>query len=143
MRKKEILEVIDRNKAKQPIFKHCLLAFIGGGCLALLAQLLQFTYMDLFSLSNKDASSYVIVTIMLVSSILTCLKGYEKLVQIFGAGIFVPISGFANCLTACAIDGKKEGFIQGIGCNMFKLAGSVLTYGIVSASLFAFIRYLL
>lgn len=143
MNQKEILETIANNEIKQPVLKHCLMAFVGGGCLALLAQFLQFKYMDLFALSSKDASSYVIVTIMLVSSILTCLNGYEKLVQIFGAGLFVPISGFANALTSAALDAKKEGFIQGIGCNMFKLAGCVLTYGIVSSAILAFIRYLL
>ena len=58
-----------------------------------------------------------------------------------GAGTFIPITGFANSMASSALDSKSEGLILGIGANMFKLGGTVLTYGIVSAALLGVIRY--
>ena len=53
------------------------------------------------------------------------------------------ITGFAHSMTSSSLDYKKEGLIYGIGSNMFKLAGSVIIYGIVSAWFFGLIRYLI
>ena len=83
----------------------------------------------------------MLVTIIFVSALLTGLGLFDKLAQIFGAGTFVPISGFSNSLTSAALESKAEGLIYGIGSNMFKLAGSVITYGIVSAYILGIIRY--
>jgi stage V sporulation protein AC len=44
-------------------------------------------------------------------------------------------------MSSSALDSKTEGFVLGIGANMFKLGGTVITYGIVSASLLGVIRY--
>ena len=76
------------------------------------------------------------------SGVLCVIFGiYDKLAQIFGGGLFVPISGFANALASSAMECRSEGFIFGIGSNMFKLAGSVIIYGIVSALIFSTLRY--
>ena len=83
----------------------------------------------------------MVITIILIAAILTGLCVYDKLGQKFGAGMFIPITGFANALTSCALEGKTEGLIYGIGTNMFKLAGSVLTYGISTAYLLGIVRY--
>ena len=53
----------------------------------------------------------------------------------------IPITGFAHSMTSAALDYRKEGLIYGIGSNIFKLAGSVILYGVVSAWLFGMIRY--
>ena len=143
MKEKTIKDTMKYYHKKPKSLKNSIVAFISGGLLAVFAQFLKEAYMMLFALKNDDATSYVIVTIIFLSVLLTALHKYDKLAQICGAGLFIPISGFANALTSCAIDGKKEGFILGIGSNMFKLAGSVLTYGIVSAAILGFVRYLL
>ena len=59
------------------------------------------------------------------------------------AGAFVPISGFANSLTAAALESKSEGVILGIATNLFKLAGAVIVFAVISAYVFGSIRYLL
>ena len=46
-------------------------------------------------------------------------------------------------MTSSALDYRKEGPIYGIGSNMFKLAGSVILYGVVSAWMFGTIRFLI
>ena len=68
---------------------------------------------------------------------------FDNLARVAGAGSFIPITGFSNALTSASIEGRSEGPIYGIGSNMFKLAGSVLVYGIVAAFLTNLIRYVI
>ena len=117
MDKKTLQDTAKKHVPAQHKGRNALIAFISGGALAVVAQLFMMLCMDMFD--------------------------YDKAAQKCGAGLFIPISGFANCLTSCAIEGRTEGPIFGIGSNMFKLAGSVLTYGIAAAFVFGTIRYLL
>ena len=121
--------------------KRVILAFIGGAIIAFVGQLLYDLYFFVFNINEKDSLSLMLVSIIFISALLTGLGIFDKLGQIFGAGTFVPISGFSNSLTSAALESRAEGLIYGIGSNMFKLAGSVITYGIVSAYLFGLIRY--
>lgn len=123
--------------------RNALIAFISGGVIGVVGQVLCDMYMQLMNIDQKTALPFVIVTIILVTAIATGFGIYDKAAQYCGAGLFVPISGFSNSLTASAMEGKSEGLIYGIGSNMFKLAGSVLTYGIASAFFFGALRYLL
>lgn len=123
--------------------RNLLIAFVSGGVLAIAAQAVFQIYMSVFHVEKEASVSLTIVTIIIVSAVLTALGWFDKAAQKCGAGLFVPISGFANSLTSCAMEGKSEGLIFGIGSNMFKLAGSVLTYGISAAFFFGLIRYLL
>lgn len=123
--------------------RNAVIAFISGGTLAVVAQLFMMALTKMFGMDEKMASSVTVVTVILLTAILTGIGVYDKAAQKCGAGLFIPISGFANCLTSCALEGKSEGLIFGIGSNMFKLAGSVLTYGIASAFIFGTIRFLL
>lgn len=123
--------------------RNALIAFISGGVIGVVGQFLCDMYMQLMNIDQKTALPFVIVTIILVTAIATGFGIYDKAAQYCGAGLFVPISGFSNSLTASAMEGKSEGLIYGIGSNMFKLAGSVLTYGIASAFFFGALRYLL
>ena len=68
---------------------------------------------------------------------------FDKLVTMFKCGLLIPITGFAHSMTSSALDYKEEGLIYGIGSNMFKLAGSVIIYGVVSAWIFGMIRFLI
>lgn len=143
MNKKKFKDTAKKHTPKQHKMRNAGIAFFAGGTLAVAAQLVMELYQYLLGIDEKTASTMCIVTIILISSIMTGLGIYDKVAQITGAGMFVPISGFANSLTSCAMEGKSEGFIYGIGGNMFKLAGSVLTYGISSAFLFGLIRFLI
>ncbi|NBJ63669.1 SpoVA/SpoVAEb family sporulation membrane protein [bacterium c-19] len=123
--------------------KNALVAFISGGVIGAIGQGLCYVYMQSFEIDKETALPMVIVTIILITAITTGFGIYDKAAQYCGAGLFIPISGFANSLTSAAMEGKSEGPIYGIGSNMFKLAGSVLTYGIASAFFFGALRYLL
>ena len=107
--------------------------------MAVLAQLIQDGLTMYFS--KENATILTILLFILLAGVFTGFGVYDKMAKKAGAGFFVPITGFSNALTSSAMECKREGLIYGIGSNMFKLAGSVITYGIVSAIVFSLIRY--
>ncbi len=127
---------------KPNLFKNCLKAFVVGGLICVFGQLLMDFYMNVFDFSKKDAANPTASTLILISSILTGLGIYDRLGQFAGAGSAVPITGFANAITSAALEHKSEGLVLGVGSNMFKLAGSVIVFGTVSAYIVGIIRFL-
>ena len=106
-------------------------------------QLLIEIYIHWFGFVRETASTLALVTVILLASILTGLGVYDEFGQIAKAGAFVPITGFANSLTSAALESKSEGIVLGIATNLFKLAGAVIVFAVVSAYVFGIIRYLL
>lgn len=132
-------EVAKRHVAPTHKYKNACLAFVSGGVLSVAFQMIALRLTLYFN--QQDAQTLSLLLLIFVASLLTGLGCYDNLAKYCGAGLFVPISGFANALTSSALECKNEGLIYGIGSNMFKLAGSVITYGIVSAVLFSALRY--
>ena len=142
MNKLRYKNVVDKNKEITGKWKNALLAFLGGGCVALIGQAI-YDLLISVNVDSKDALSLMLVAIIGISAILTGFGVFDKIAQHIGAGSFIPISGFSNALTSAALESKSEGLIYGIGSNMFKLAGSVITYGIVSAYILGILKYLI
>ncbi len=126
---------------KPPLFLNCLKAFLCGGVLCALAELLDQSLMG-WGLAEKTASAATLVVVIALTALVTGLGFYDRLGQIFGAGLAVPITGFANSMTAAAMDNKTEGWILGTASNSFKLAGAVIVMGTVSAFVVALIMLL-
>lgn len=143
MDQKQIKNIVKTHQVKKASFKNKLIAFISGGIIGALGQFLLEFYMHQLNLTQSQAAAPLAMTFILIAALLTGLGIYDKLGQICGAGLFIPITGFSNSLSSCALESKSEGLIYGIGCNMFKLAGSVLTYGIVAAYTLGILRYFL
>ena len=141
MNKLTYKNITDKNKVIKNKGKNALMAFIGGGCIALIGQGFYDLFFYVFNQDDKTASTLMLVTIIFITALLTGIGVFDKIAQKCGAGTFIPISGFANALTSSALESKSEGLIYGIGSNMFKLAGSVITYGIVSAYILGILRY--
>ena len=78
-----------------------------------------------------------------VSSFLTAIGVMDRCVSVLKSVLIIPITGFAHSMTSAALEYRKEGLILGIGANIFKLAGSVILYGIVSVYIFGLIRLLI
>lgn len=133
--------VADRHQPKQHKLRNALMAFVFGGLLAVAGQFAADFLIEQFQMKADESVTVIVLTVIFVTAVCTGLGIYDKLAQWVGAGLFIPISGFANSLASEALESKSEGFIMGIGSNMFKLAGSVLTYGIVAAIIFSAIRY--
>lgn len=141
MNKQRFNDVVKQTEDKKDKLGRALIAFISGGIIALIGQGFFDLYTKILNVSDKDGISLMLVTIIFITAILTGFGLFDKLAQKCGAGTFIPISGFANALTSSALESKSEGLIYGIGSNMFKLAGSVITYGIVSAYILGIFRY--
>ena len=136
-------KIVDKHKPKEDTFKNELIAFLVGGLVGVLAQVMTDIYSYILNIPSPDASTFTIVTIIFIGCLLTCLGFFDNIVRKCGAGLIVPITGFAHSMMSAALEFRKEGLINGIGANMFKLAGSVIIYGVVSAYIFGLIRYLL
>lgn len=121
--------------------KNSLNAFLYGGVIGAIAQGVLEFFMNIYQCSEKEATPMMTITLVFVACLLTGLGLYDNIAKNAGAGTFIPITGFANSMSSSALDCKSEGLIYGIGSNMFKLGGTVITYGIVSSSLLGVIRY--
>ena len=116
-------------------------AFIAGGTLCLIGELLRKLY-EFFGCDTKLAITLVALTFIAVAAILTGFGLFRKLAGIAGAGILVPITGFANAVVAPAIEFKNEGFILGIGVKIFSIAGPVILYGVTASVIYGILYYL-
>ena len=134
--------LVKKHTPKEDKVKYALIAFIVGGLLGVLGEALIRLYIIVFDISRNDASTYMIITFIFFASLFTALGFFDKLVSKAKAGLLIPITGFAHSMMSAALDYKYEGPIYGIGSNVFKLAGSVIFYGVVSAWFFGLIRYL-
>ena len=135
--------IADKHKAPEDRIKNFFISFVCGGFIGLLGELEIEILCKVLDISRSDSGTLMILTFIFVGSFFTALGFFDKLVSIFKCGLIIPITGFAHSMTSSALDYKREGLIYGIGSNMFKLAGSVIVYGIVSAWLFGIIRYLI
>lgn len=124
-----------------PLLKNSFKAFLIGGSICMIGQGLQNFYMTFFNFSEKSAENPTLATLILIAAVLTGFGVYDKIGQFAGAGSLIPVTGFANALASSALEHKSEGVVLGIANNMFKLAGAVLVYGVVSAAIIGFIRY--
>ncbi len=141
MDNKEINKIVMDHQVKKGSWQRKVSAFVSGGIVAVIGQWLLEFYMRTLNMTQAQASSPTAITFIFVAALATGLGFYDWLGQRCGAGLFIPITGFSNSLTSAALEAKTEGLIHGIGSNMFKLAGSVLTYGIVAAYTLGIIRY--
>ena len=81
-------------------------------------------------LDEKEAAAYVVIILIMLAQLLTGLGWFDTVGKFAGAGVIVPITGFANSMVAPAIEYKKEGLVLGVGAKLFSVAGPVLVTGI-------------
>lgn len=135
-------QIVDNHTPKEDRLKNAIVTFVAGGLFGVLAELLLRGYMIWFNLPRKESGVVVTLTLVIVASILTAIGVFDVFVSKFKSALIIPITGFAHSMTAAALEYKKEGLVLGIGANIFKLAGTVILYGIVSVYIFGIIRLL-
>ena len=143
MDKKSYKKIADMHKAEETRGKNALVAFIVGGIVGMLGEGIIELLCCLYYISRNEASTFMIIIMIFIASLSTALGFFDKLVTKFKCGLLIPITGFAHSMTSAALDYRKEGPIYGIGSNIFKLAGSVILYGVVAAWFFGMIRFLI
>ncbi|CAM4057803.1 stage V sporulation protein AC [Lederbergia lenta] len=133
-------KVQKKHELKRPILKNCIRAFFVGGTICLIGQALSYFYIYYFDFTEQTAGNPTVATLVFIAMLLTGFGVYDRLGQFAGAGSAVPITGFGNSVISAAIEHRTEGFVIGVGGNMFKLAGSVILFGVFSAFVVALIK---
>ncbi len=141
MTKKEYEDYVNSLCPKSPILKNVCLAFLVGGAICALGQLIMNGFSAL-GLGKTDAGMLTSASLVLLSCLATGLSVYDNLAKHAGAGTLVPITGFANSIAAPAIEYKAEGYVLGVAAKMFTIAGPVIVYGISASVLYGLIYWL-
>ncbi|MCF3944759.1 stage V sporulation protein AC [Oceanobacillus alkalisoli] len=130
----------DKRETKRPILLNCVKAFLVGGFICLIGQVITTFYIYYFDFTEQTAGNPTTATLIFITMILTGFGLYNRLGQFAGAGSAVPVTGFGNAVISAAMEHRTEGFILGVGTNMFKLAGPVIVYGVFAAFVIALIK---
>lgn len=142
MNKERYKELTSKIVPEENKTKNGIIAFLTGGLIGFLGQVIVTVLENNFNVAHKDAATIMIVILIFLASLSTAMGFFDNLVSKARAGLIVPITGFAHAMTSSMIDYKKEGLVTGIGSNAFKLTGSVILYGVLSAYVFGIVRYL-
>ena len=138
MTEKEYAKLVKDISPKSPILKDCVMAFLIGGLICAIGQLIMNGYLAL-GLDKEKAGTAMSMTLVFISALLTGLSLYDNIAKHAGAGTLVPITGFANAISSAAIEFKTEGFILGVGAKMFTIAGPVIVYGVAASVVYGLI----
>ena len=141
MTQRQYEKLVQEMMPKSPIVKDCVNAFWIGGLICTLGQAFISLYTWL-GLEKTDASTAGSMSLVALSALLTGLSLYDNIAKYAGAGTLVPITGFANSITAPAVEFKTEGFILGGGAKMFSIAGPVIVYGVSASVVYGLIYWI-
>lgn len=142
MEKQEYQKLVKDTTPKVNKLGNMITAFLCGGILGTFCEIIRLLLINYYNVKVSDAGSIICFLIITITCFLTAFFDFDKLVIKFKAGLIVPTTGFAHSIQSCAMDYKKDGLITGVGANFFKLAGSVILYGMVSAFVFCILKVL-
>ena len=141
MTKKQYNEYVKTMTPGSKVVKNSVKAFFIGGAICTAGQVFLNLY-KYFGMSEDNAFTLVTVTMIFIGALLTGLNIYPKIAKHGGAGTLVPVTGFANAVTAPAIEAKTEGFITGVGTKIFTIAGPVILFGTLASVICGILYYL-
>ncbi len=135
-------DYVEEKAKKSPIFKDVLLAFISGGVICIIGQIIMNIFLY-YNVEKESATAFTSIILIFIGAFLTSINVYSTIGKYCGAGSAIPITGFSNSIVSPAIEFKTEGRILGLGANMFKIAGPVLVYGISTSVIVGFIYWII
>ena len=141
MNQKEYSELVKKVSPPSKKIKNFTCAFLVGGTICCIGQL----FKELFAYLNIDQEIIKMLlpsTLIFLAGLLTGIGVFDRIAKRAGAGTLVPITGFSNAVVSPAIEFKKEGFVLGVGANMFKIAGPVIVYGVIASVIYGFIYWI-
>lgn len=139
--KNEYKQYVEKMSPKPTYLKNIIMAFLVGGLICCIGEGINDFYMKIIGLEKLSASSATSMTLIFLGAFLTGIGVYDLIGKRAGAGSIIPITGFANSIVSPAMEFKKEGYVTGVGANLFKLAGPVLVYGVSSSIICGLIYY--
>ena len=141
MTEKQYARLVNELSPNSPKLKDYFNAFWIGGAICLLGQVFMNWYKTM-GLDEKNAGTAVSMTLVALSALLTGLSLYDNIAKYGGAGTLVPVTGFANAISAPAVEFKTEGFILGVGAKIFTIAGPVILYGVAASVVYGLIYWI-
>ena len=142
MSPKEYQEYVKQKSKKSPIVKDTVLAFLIGGAICVIGQLIRNGW-TAYGLAAEDAATATSISLVFLSVLLTALNLYNKLGRYGGAGTLVPITGFANAVSSPAIDFRAEGIVTGMAAKMFLVAGPVIVFGTTASVVYGVVLWII
>ena len=143
MKREEYQTLVKRLSPKENCFKNAIIAFLIGGLVGFIGEIIVHIIMESFALSRVDSFAYLAFILILFATFMTATGKFDNWVSFCKCGLIIPTTGFAHSVQSAALDYKKDGFVTGIGSNIFKLAGSVILYGIVSSFFLVLLKVIL
>lgn len=138
---KEYDKMAKKASPNSPKFVNGLKAFLIGGAICAFGELLNFLFKKM-GLNEEEVKALTPATLIVITAILTGIGVFDKIAKHAGAGTIVPITGFANSVVSPALEFKAEGYVMGVGANLFKIAGPVIAYGIFASVIYGVICYI-
>lgn len=143
MNKEEYKKLVKGMSPKEPKLRNAIVAFLTGGSIGFIGEVIVNILMKSFGLARVDSLAWLAFIIIGIATFMTAIGKFDSLVSKAKCGLIIPTTGFAHSVQSAALDYKKDGFVTGIGANVFKLAGSVILYGIVSAFFLVLLKVML
>ncbi len=143
MNKDEYKKLVKKHTPREDKLHNTIYAFLIGGCVGFLAEGVIQVLMNLFDFSRVTASTWTCLIVIFTASLFTAFGFFDNWMSKAKAGLLLPTTGFAHSVTSSAMDYKREGLVTGFGSNFFKLAGSVILYGILSAFIFVIVKVII
>lgn len=138
---KQYSEMTDKASPPSSILKNCICAFLVGGAICLLGQVLNTLFVSA-GIETETAKTLSTISLVFLSALSTACRFYDNIARHAGAGTLVPITGFANAIVSPAMEFKSEGLVIGTGVKMFNIAGPVIVYGTTASVIYGIILWI-
>ncbi len=143
MKKEDYKKLVKKVSPKEPRFRNIIVAFATGGTIGLIGQIIITILTIVFGISKIEAGGWLALILIFLSTLMTALGFFDKLVTKCKCGLIIPTTGFAHSVASSALDYRNDGLITGLGANFFKLAGSVILYGVISSFILVIVKVII
>ena len=143
MEKEEYLKIVKELTPKENKLRNSFYAFVVGGLVGFLGLAISLYLECMFNLTTMVASAWTTLIVIFLACLFTGLGFFDNLVSKYKCGLIIPTTGFAHSVMSASLDYKKDGLITGLGSNFFKLAGSVILYGILSGFVMGIVKVII
>lgn len=143
MNKDEFKKLVKKHEPKEDKLHNTIYAFLVGGTVGFIVEGIIQVLMNMFELTRVTASTWTCLLVIFMASLFTALGFFDNWMTKAKAGLILPTTGFAHSVQSSALDYKREGLITGLGSNFFKLAGSVILYGVLSAFILVIVKVII
>ena len=142
MNKKTYRKFADAHAPRSPLLRNICNAFLIGGGICTLGQLLRDLYTGACGMEEESAATLTSVTLIFFAALLSGIGVFDRIAKVAGAGTLVPITGFANSVVSPAIDSRAEGLVLGVGAKIFSISGPVLLYATIAGAVYGVIYWI-